>query len=294
MAREDPRVIDGKPSRTAQFVAASRALGALLPDEAQLADDPFGARVAGAGVARLTSLARRMPSLRPILRVAAAPMMPSIAYMQVRTRLIDDVVRKFAGFGGTQIVLLGAGFDARAARFGGDLRFFEVDHPATQAKKRALFGDLPVTFVPWNFERDATSTLGARLAALGHDPSRPTLTIWEAVTMYLYEPAIADTVAAVRAWSARGSQLCFSYVDKQQIDRPDLKSRLLQMTVRSWGEPWRFGWDPRQLDGWLAAHGYRLLSDEAIDHAGRRLLPRRFAVLVRDIGDRHIAVAEPL
>jgi methyltransferase (TIGR00027 family) len=288
-------VIDGKPSRTAQFVAASRALGALLPDDAQLADDPFGARVAGAGVARLTSLARRMPSLRPILRVAAAPMMPMIAYMQVRTRLIDDVVRKFAGFGGTQIVLLGAGFDARAARLGdGGVRFFEVDHPATQGLKRELFGDLPATFVPWNFERDAMADLGGRLAALGHDPARPTLTIWEGVTMYLTEPAIADTVAAVRAWSARGSQLCFSYVEKRQIERPKLTTRIVKTAVRVWGEPWTFGWEPRELPDWLSRHQYRLVNDDDVDAAGQRLLPRRFAALLRKTGDRHIAVAEPL
>jgi methyltransferase (TIGR00027 family) len=289
-------VIDGKPSRTAKFVAASRALGALLPDDAQLMDDPFGARVAGAGVARLVALSRRAPSLRPLLRVAAAPMLPMIAYMQVRTRLIDDCVRSFAAFGGGQLVILGAGFDARAARLAdvlGDTRVFEIDHPATQALKRERFGDLRVTFVPWNFERDAMATLGARLASLGHDPARPTLTIWEGVTMYLYEPAIAETVAAVRGWSARGSQLCFSYVEKSQIDRPKLTTRLVTTAVRAWGEPWRFGWDPRALGGWLGAHGYRLVSDEDVDAAGHRLLPRRFAALLRKTGDRHIAVAEP-
>ena len=141
-------MIDGKPSRTAQFVAASRALGALLPDDAQLMDDPVSARAwLGAGMARLVALSRRMPSLRPLLRVIAAPMLPMITYMQVRTRLIDDVVRSFVGFGGGQIVLLGAGFDARAARLGdllGDARVFEVDHPATQALKRQRFGDLRV------------------------------------------------------------------------------------------------------------------------------------------------------
>ena len=51
-------MIDDKPSRTAQFVAATRALGALLPDDAQLMDDPFGARVAGPGVAELVVTAR--------------------------------------------------------------------------------------------------------------------------------------------------------------------------------------------------------------------------------------------
>ena len=259
-------------------------------------DDPFGARVAGAGVSRLVALSRRAPSLRPLLRVAAAPMLPMIAYMQVRTRLIDDCVRSFAAFGGGQVVLLGAGFDARAARLSdvlGETRVFEVDHPATQALKRARFGDLRVTFVPWNFEVDAMSSLGARLAALGHDPARPTLTVWEGVTMYLHEPAIADTVAAVRAWSAPGSQLCFSYVERRQIEQPRLVTRLVAATVRAWGEPWRFGWDPRALGGWLDAHGYRLVSDDDVDTAGRRLLPRRFAAMLRKTGDRHIAVAEP-
>ena len=290
-------MIDGTPSRTAQFVAAARALGALLPDEAQLADDPFGARVGGAGVAGLSALARRAPSLRPLLRAAAAPMLPMIAYMQVRTRLIDDCVRDFAAQGGRQVVLLGAGFDARAARLGhalGGARFFEVDHPATQALKRARFGDLPVTFVPWNFERDRMATLGARLASLGHDATRPTLTVWEAVTMYLTEPAIVDTLAAVRAYSAPGSRLCFTYVERRQIERPTLTARLLQTAVRVWGEPWRFGWDPAALPGWLAAQRWRLVRDDDIDSAGRQLLPRRFAALLRRVGDRHIALADPL
>ena len=290
-------MIDGKPSRTAQFVAASRALGALLPDDAQLMDDPYGARMLGSGMARLVSLSRRMPSLRPLLRVIAAPMLPMITYMQVRTRLIDDVVRSFVGFGGGQIVLLGAGFDARAARLGdllGDARVFEVDHPATQALKRQRFGDLRATFVPWNFEEDAMSGLGARLASVGHDAARPTLTIWEGVTMYLTEAAIADSVAAVRSLSAPGSRLCFSYVERRQIERPRLATRLVTTAVRMWGEPWRFGWEPRELGGWLGAHGYRLVSDEDVDSAGRRLLPRRFAAMLRKTGDRHIAVAEPV
>jgi hypothetical protein len=63
--------------------------------------------------------------------------------------------------------------------------------------------------------------------------------------------------------------------------------------VKLWGEPWRFGWEPRALPAWLGDHGFRLVSDEEVGTAGRRLLPRRFAALLRRTGDRHIAVAEP-
>src|SRR2546430_1954492 len=147
-----------RPSLTAQFVAAARALGALLPDDAQLMDDPYGARVAGGSVARLVSRSRRRPRLRPLLRMAALPMLPSIAYMQVRTRVIDDVVRRFCGFGGAQLVILGAGYDARATRLMDTLattRVFEVDHPATQAVKRDKFRDSRrVIYVAWDFESD--------------------------------------------------------------------------------------------------------------------------------------------
>jgi methyltransferase (TIGR00027 family) len=277
-------------------VAAARALGALLPDEAQLMDDPFGARVAGAPVARLVSWLRRRPGLKPLLRVAALPILPSITYMQVRTRVIDDVVRQFCGFGGTQLVLLGAGFDARAARLGrtlGGARVYEVDHPATQRLKRARFGDAAgVVYVAWNFETDPMAALPARLEEAGLDRGRPTLTIWEGVTMYLSEPAIEYTVAAVRAWSAPRSQLCFSYFERDTLERPHPFHRVVAAAVRVWGEPFRFGWDPRRLPAWLSAHGFRLLVDEELRQAGRRLLPPRWAGLLR-VGGRHVAVAEP-
>ena len=137
--------------------------------------------------------------------LAAAPMLPMVAYMQVRTRLIDDVVRSFVGFGG------GA---ARAARR--RLRRARAA-PARRPRRRARLRDRPPGHAAAQaraLRRSArhlravglrarpAGGLGAALAAVGHDATRPTLTIWEGVTMYLTEEAIADTVAAVRAWSA--------------------------------------------------------------------------------------------
>lgn len=293
-------MIDDRPSRTAKFVAAARALGVLLPDEAQLIDDPYGARVAGGVVARLVALSRRRPSLRPWLRRAAGPMLPWVAYLQVRSRVIDDVVRAFAGAAssarGAQLVILGAGFDARAARLAdalGAARVFEVDHPATQRLKRQRFGDLGrVDYLAWDFERDAMAALPSRLAGAGLDRTCPTLTVWEGVTMYLTEPAVAATVAAVRAWSAPGSQLCFSYFERQQIERPTVQGRLVALGVRMWGEPFRFGWEPAALPAWMAAHHFRLVHDEELDAAARRLLPDAWAAKLHARG-RHVALVEP-
>src|SRR5688572_2400799 len=196
---------DGTPSFTAAWVAGCRALGTLLPDDERIAYDPYGARFCGRRFRAVYALGQRVPPLRPAV---LAPVMPWVAYMQVRTRAIDDALHAFAAGGGRQVVILGAGFDCRAARFAGELagsRVFEVDHPATQSVKRAAMAgeaQAPVVYVPWNFETRPVSELPDALAAVGLDPSAPTLVIWEGVTMYLTERAIEETLAAVRRLGA--------------------------------------------------------------------------------------------
>ena len=54
-----------------------------------------------------------------------------------RTRVVDAEVARAIGRGTAQVVLLGAGYDGRALRFGGGaVRWFEVDLAATLADKR--------------------------------------------------------------------------------------------------------------------------------------------------------------
>jgi O-methyltransferase involved in polyketide biosynthesis len=97
---------DTTPSRTAQWVAAARGLGRLLADDVRTADDPYGlafssprlARVVDGDPGRSAQGLGRIPGLSTW-----------IAYMQVRTRLIDDAVRAFATAGGRQVIVLGAG-----------------------------------------------------------------------------------------------------------------------------------------------------------------------------------------
>src|SRR3954447_24591402 len=63
--------------------------------------------------------------------------------MAGRTRWFDDATVEALDQGVGQVVIIGAGYDGRALRFGGgDVRWIEVDHPSTQADKRRRVADL--------------------------------------------------------------------------------------------------------------------------------------------------------
>jgi methyltransferase (TIGR00027 family) len=282
---------NGKPSVTAAWVAATRRFGAVLPPEARLADDPYGARFFGPAIERLAAFAARHPE-GAVRFFRRTDRLGFIQAMQVRTRALDDALLAFVRDGGRQIILLGAGFDCRAARFRDALRgatVFEIDHPATQARKREVVGDdggERVEYVAWDFENDPMAALGDRLASRGHDRGARTLTIWEGVTMYLTERAIDDCVAAVGALSAPGSVFALTYFERRSIEVGQQGAKLVAMA----GEPWRFGWEPRELPGWLDARGFELLADDTIGELAARMLPPSWAKEIKQ-PDAHVAVA---
>lgn len=283
---------DERPSTTAAIVAAFRSLGDLLPSEAQLAHDPYGARFTGAWLERAIDGGRLAPAMR-------GPVRRYVLYMQVRTKAIDDVLLSFVRGGGRQVVVLGAGFDARALRFAEELResiVFEVDHPATQAKKKALFASeqsgAHVEYLRFDFEQRSVAELPAALAAQGHRREQRTLTIWEGVTMYLTEDAIDATITAVREYSAPESLIAMSYFEKtKMIDKPSLTSRILHTFVSSLGEPFRFGWDPGELTPWAEKRSMRVLSDRTEAELAHEYLPVTMRNKVEARG-RHIAVLQ--
>ncbi len=288
---------DDLPSQTAAWVAQWRGLAPWLPDGAQLASDPFGLSFSPTMGRPLVQLASLSPSLLRRM-LSRGPLARMVLWLQLRTRGLDDFLLAFLRAGGRQLVLLGAGFDCRASRFAGELTgatVFEIDHPATQGRKRSVLAQLAAPsarteYLAWNFERDAMDTLGARLRSLGHDPTQPTFTIWEGVTPYLTEPAIVSTVNAVRDWSAAsGSQLALTYITPTAL----AKVGSFRHVVSLLGEPFRFGWEPPDLPEWMAAHRMRLVSDESDVDLARRLLPPHLASRLGDPG-RHVALASPM
>jgi methyltransferase (TIGR00027 family) len=285
---------DGTPSRTAQFVAAARGMGRLLPESARIADDPYGMAFSSATLARLVNRSHDGSRTGSIARIPGLRMW--IIYMQVRTRVIDDAARAFVARGGRQVVLLGAGYDCRALRLPelAAAEVFEIDHPATQGHKREVLERLGARsaahYLPWDFETHPMDDLPAALADAGHDARSPTLTIWEGVTMYLTEGTIDASLRAVAAWSPPRSQLVMTYQEETQ-QRLSLRKRAVHAVVQRLGEPFKFGWFPDQLPEYLEVRGFELVSDVAMTDAARDLLPPELASQVGDT-DSRIAIAD--
>ena len=224
-----------RASCSAKLVAAARGLGVFLPPGlCALAPDPYGVALAGAPWTTLAAAMHRWPrvascamSTGPLHRVALG--------MALRTRELDDVLRRFIASGGRQIVLLGAGLDSRPWRLQGELprdtRWFSVDHPATQAATRkALATALPpetkaggaspdVCWVAHDFEQPMPSLHSALLQA-GLDAASRILVIWEGVVMYLSEQALDASIELIRAVSCPGSVLALNFIPPECLSAP--------------------------------------------------------------------------
>lgn len=284
-----------RPSVTAAIVATSRSLAAMLPRPAHIAPDPYGARFLAPWVSKVIDAGEQL-AMSTERGVIFGPVERFVLYMQLRTRAIDEILLDFARKGGRQVVLLGAGYDCRALRFRVELRdsvVFEVDHPATQEqKKRGLEGTGASAEVRWlgfDFEAEPVDRLPAALKGLELDPTLPTLTIWEGVTMYLSEPVIDATVRAVHEYSAPGSPLAITYTERRALEQPNLTERVMRTAVAAFGEPFTFGWDPAELGAWFEPRGFELAWTRGEAELADRMLPPPSARRVRSHG-RQVAL----
>ena len=233
---------DGGPSITAQRVAAHRLGFTRVPA-------PYGDPAADDALATEVAAGRE------------APLNRMHDYLAVRTSFFDRVVVAAIGRGVGQIVVGAAGYDGRALRYAKPgVRWFEVDHPATQRDKRDRLARLGITapqvrFVEADFTRDPVAE---RLLAAGLDPGAPGLFLLEGVAVYL-EPAVLETVLEqFRQVAAVGSRLAISVSLSRDHDK-DARTRF-QAAVAAMGEPAKSTFDPDEADDLLARHGWRIMA----------------------------------
>ena len=264
-------------SRTAQYVALFRALESARPAEERLFDDPLARSCLDGRLARAADLAR-VPGFRQAVLALVDRRSPGTRLaVVIRTRFIDDALRAALDEGLDQVVLLGAGFDSRAHRIPGIelTRVFEVDHPDTQAAKRervrARLGAEPahVVYVPVDFDRQ---DVASELAAAGLRTGARSFFVLEGVISYLTAEAVDQTFRTVAGAGGPGSQIAFTYLHRDVVDgsRPILGSWQAQSRVAAAGEPWRFGFDPTEVPGYLATRGLELVEDVSPAEAAPR------------------------
>ena len=254
----------GRASRTAEQNALFRALESALPEPRRRIHDPLAREFLTWPLSLVERLAR-LPGPREFVPWFIDRRWPGVRTSVVaRTRLIDETIGAALGDGAEQLVVLGAGFDSRAWRMPGlrGVAVFEVDHPDTQAAKRAALSRAPgappdpVRFVATDFhERD----LAAAMAAAGFREAARSLILWEGVTNYLTEAAV-DATLRWCARAAQGSWLLFTYVHRDILTRPSafVGTKQLFAALDRAGEKFTFGIEPRRLPAFLAERGLAL------------------------------------
>ena len=258
------------PSGTAHWVAVLRAAHLVIDGKPAVLNDTVAARLLGGDIeAQIRAHADELqtPGNRGLR-----------SYVVLRSRFAEDTLMDAVEEGVEQYVLLGAGLDTFAYRqppWARRLTIIEVDHPATQAAKRALLAvagiEIPpnVRFADVDFERE---TLSHGLARCGAHTAKRTFFSWLGVTQYLTRDAIETTLRTVLSFPKR-SAVVFTFVQPN----PDPASGAAKLAEGSaaGGEPWVSYFTPDELGAMLRSLGFSDASFLSREEAERRYYANR-------------------
>jgi methyltransferase (TIGR00027 family) len=189
--------------RTAVGVAAIRAAESSRAD--RLFDDPCAAGFIEAAHYQRPG-ASAQPSEEEVKRRQGL-----IAWVTVRTRFLDDVVMDACAGGCRQVVIVGAGLDARAFRlkWPAGTHLWELDLPEVLA-----FKEMVVRAEGWvggcvrdTVEVDLAGDWGARLKAAGFEAGAPVVWLAEGLLAYLSAEARDSLMSGMAELSTTGSSL---------------------------------------------------------------------------------------
>ncbi len=207
-------------------------------------------------------------------------------YIRARTAFFDRVVVSSIDRGVAQVVIGGAGYDGRAFRYAKPgVRWFEVDHPATQADKLERIARLglatpQVRFIPADFTADPVAE---PLLAAGLDPARPALFLFEGVAVYLERPENERVLTEFREVTPAGSLLAISV----SIGGATSQTRAsFQQRVAELGEPARTVLTFDQAADLLSAAGWKIREPSDRQRSAGLLLARATTAVVHSERER--------
>jgi methyltransferase (TIGR00027 family) len=263
---------EGVPSATARLIAAATARAPFQPNLRDLA--PGAAVEWSARFLSTRPVDRRMlrrvqsPIWRPIWRVLEGVTIPGLArHWLVRKAWIEREWRAASARGFSQLIVIGAGLDTLGVRVAQDTpgaRVIELDHPSTQAlKKAALDPAPPMALLPCDLGRDRFSDVLRSAGAL--DPARDTMIICEGLLMYLPQARVEAMLAEMAALPVPRLKVALT-VMQAGGGRPEF---VRQRAIVKWwlarrSEPFRSAPTPDSMVALLERTGFGSVSCEDI------------------------------
>lgn len=277
------------PSGTSLLVSFARGLGVDAQEVDSLAPEllpPF--------MAQLAAAPRHLGGVADLYRTAIRGMtFGLIDHMVLRTRAIDAHLDSALESGIEQVVILGAGLDARAWRLDAlkNVTVFEVDHPSTQQykQKRVAHKTPPadIRYVAVDFEKDRFSE---GLERAGFRSAAPSAWIWEGVAMYLPRRVVSDTLGQLTSLAAAGSELAMTYRVPGMLPYGAFGRAAIPALFAVVGEPLKGTLEPRELASAVApewdvaydedARGWQALTGSKANPS-RSFLSERLAIVKR-------------
>jgi methyltransferase (TIGR00027 family) len=260
---EEPR----SASKTALGVAYLRAAHQMLDAKPLIFDDPVALRLIGEdGRRHIEEHSGRynLPEARGLR-----------SHLALRSRFAEDRLQEAVSRGINTYVILGAGFDTFAYRqpaWAQGMRIVEIDHPESQAAKKARLAKAGIEIPPnvqladVDFEHE---TLDEGFRRHGVSLLEKTFFSWLGVTVYLTEQAVEDVFRELVRFPA-GSEVAFTFSQPRESvslwRRITRRPTLASLAARA-GEPWLTYYEPEKLRWMLLETGfsevYFLTPDEA-------------------------------
>jgi methyltransferase (TIGR00027 family) len=257
------------PSSTALLVAAGVAFQSTHPRNKHLVPEEAG-RLARKFIAAAGGRARSGASAwdRFVVALRERVSVPGLTLHYVlRKQKIEEQVRAAIRDDYSQLVVLGAGLDTLAIRLAKELKCIEIDHPATQALKKRVAGDVAVEFRPFDLTKKSPEIIG------------PAIVLAEAVLLYLDEGEVRSLLRQLQGRGAR-TRLIFTFWEPRIPINFQNATFIADAYLRKHSEPGRWAIRPEDVASFLESEGFTL-----------RELIRDVDFGTRSRGE-HIAVAE--
>jgi len=253
-----------RPSSTARLIAAATVF---------LSRDRRYAHLVPAGAAEICARCLSpawlaATRLRWLPRAAERATIPGLMlHFMLRKRWIEEAVRGALDRGCRQVVILGAGFDTLAARLAPQfpaVQFIEVDHPATQAPKRAAVQHGNLQFVAADLAR---IPLAQALSASTHKAGERSVFVLEGLLMYLSAEQVSALFAAI------GNEAVFTVMEPMPSGRIAFHNAtwVERALLALWKEPFRWAVPRDRLPQFFPGWQLRAVADLAAERPQLRL-----------------------